>query len=143
MIFQSALLILSLAPVVLAQPDPEHAAPAPVTEQAPAKPAPPEGLTKNMIYLEFVTVAGSFKDWFEGEVTILTDGRSKYCVYGFPQGRYATDEAIPKAILVPGRILEMLGNRRAYRWFSDGIVTPELIADYKKQNRHLDYPLGN
>jgi hypothetical protein len=143
MIRQAAALILSLASAVVAQPDPEHAAPAITTEQVPARPASPEGLTKNMIYLEFVTVVGSFKDWFEGEVTVLTDGRSKYCVYGFPQGRYATDEAVPKAILVPGRILEMLGNRRAYRWFSDGTVTPKMIADYNTKSGHLDYPLGD
>jgi len=141
MIKQASVLVLCSA-AVLAQPDSEHLAPT-AAEQPPARPAPPSGLTKNMIYLEYATVAGSFQDSFSGNVTVLTDGRSKYCVYGFPQGRYGTDEAIPKAILVPGRILEILGNRRAYRWFSDGIITEDLIKKYKNDKWHLDYPLGD
>ena len=125
-----------------AQQVPEQAAPA-AQEETPAKPSPPKGLTKNMIYLEYATVVGTIKDAFSYRVTILTDGQNKYCVYGFPSGKHAIDEAIPKVILVPGRVLEILGNRRAYCWFSDGVVTPELIAAYKKGYNYLDYPLGD
>ena len=143
MIKQVPVLALAAA-AAIAEPAPEHAAPEPVTPPpaAPAQPSPPAGLTKNMIYLEFVTVLGTFKDAFHYDVTILTDGRSKYCVYDIPAGRYATEDTIPKVIIVPGRVLEILDNRRAYQWFSAGIITPEMLKKYR-QNHDLDFPLGD
>lgn len=139
---QTAFLLLAAMATATAEPTAEHASsqPSAPVAAAPAQPMPPEGMTKNMIYLEFVTVTGTFKDWFGGQWTILTDGHSQYCVSGVPRGEYAVGEAIAKVILVKGRILEILENRRRYQWFSAGVITPELIKAYRKENDY-DVPL--
>ncbi|NDD53706.1 hypothetical protein EBZ39_07480 [bacterium] len=137
MILRSALLILSLAPVVLAEPKPEHAAPALASPQAAAQPTPPAGLTKNMAYLPEAMVTGFLED---KTVMVLEHDNKQYLVMDFPAMDVAVGETLT-AIVVRGKVVERLGNRRVYNWFSDGQVTPELIRAYPSRKYAAASPL--
>lgn len=137
MVLRSAFLILSIASVVLAQPDSEQATPALASPQAPAQPSPPAGLTKNMAYLPEATVTGFLED---KKIMVLEHDNKQYLVMDFPPMDVAVGETLT-AIVVRGKVLERLGNRRVYNWFSAGQITPELIRDYPSRKYAAAAPL--
>lgn len=102
---------------------------------------PPTGMTKNMIYLEYLTVLDYFTDQYYLRWTILTDGNSEYYVYKFPPNVYAVGEVVKKAVLIRGNILPSLKNKRRYEWFSFGDVNEDLIKKYKNTDSNINAPL--
>lgn len=98
-------------------------------------------MTKNMIYLEYLTVLDYFTDQYDLRWTILTDGNSECYVYKFPPNVYAVGEVVKKAVLIRGRILPSLKNKRRYEWFSFGDVNEDLIKKYKNTDSNINAPL--
>ena len=137
MIRQAAALILSLASTVVAQPDSEQATPTLASPQAPSQPSPPAGLTKNMIYLSEAMVTGFLEEKF---IMVLEHDNKQYLVMDFPPMDVGVGETLT-AIVVRGKVLERLGNRRVYNWFSAGQITPELIRAYPSRKYAASAPL--